>query len=205
MQAQSMYLEQERDNLETNYYANSLDENLVCMESLRSLSGQLKNAADKCITALEQRGKVLICGNGGSAAEAQHLAGELVGRYKLDRSPLAAIALAADPAVLTCIGNDYCFEEVFSRQVRALGRTGDLLIAFTTSGQSANILNALKAAREMGIDSISFLGRDGGAALKVTDCALVVDHRDTARIQEGHLFLMHCLVDLIEAGLKNKP
>jgi len=195
-------MEQERDNLETNCYTKSIDENLACMESLRSLSGQLHNAADKCISALKQGGKLLICGNGGSAAEAQHMAGELVGRYKLDRSPLAAIALAADPAVLTCIGNDYCFEEVFSRQVRALGRSDDLLIAFTTSGQSANILDALKAAREMGIESISFLGRDGGAALQVTDFALVVDHHDTARIQEGHLFLMHCLMDLIEAGMK---
>ena len=200
-----MHPEQGRYNLETNSYSNFLDENLACMESLRFLSGQLHNAADKCITALEQGGKVLICGNGGSAAEAQHLAGELVGRYKLDRSPMAAVALAADPAILTCIGNDYCFEEVFSRQVRALGRLGDLLIAFTTSGQSANILSALKAAREMGIESISFLGRDGGAALQVSDCSLVVNHHNTARIQEGHMFLMHCLMDLIEVGLKSRP
>jgi D-sedoheptulose 7-phosphate isomerase len=152
-----MLLQQGRYNLETNSYSNSLDENLACMESLRALYGLLHNAADRCISALAQGGKLLICGNGGSSAEAQHLAGELVGRYKLDRSPLAAIALAADPAILTCIGNDYCFEEVFSRQVRALGRPGDLLIAFTTSGQSANILGALKAAREMRIHSISFL------------------------------------------------
>ena len=193
-----MLLQQGRYNLETNSYSNSLDENLACMESLRALYGLLHNAADRCISALAQGGKLLICGNGGS------LAGELVGPYKLDRSPLAAIALAADPAILTCIGNDYCFEEVFSRQVRALGRPGDLLIAFTTSGQSANILGALKAAREMRIHSISFLGRDGGAALQLSDCALVVNHHDTARIQEGHLFLMHCLMDLIEAGLKSQ-
>jgi D-sedoheptulose 7-phosphate isomerase len=199
-----MLLQQGRYNLETNSYSNSLDENLACMESLRTLSGQLHNAAKRCITVLAQGGKLLICGNGGSASEAQHLAGELVGRYKLDRSPLAAIALATDPAIMTSIGNDYCFEEVFSRQVRALGRPGDLLIAFTTSGRSANILNALKSAREIGIESISFLGRDGGAALKDTDCALIVNHRDTARIQEGHLFLVHCLMDLIEAGLTGR-
>jgi D-sedoheptulose 7-phosphate isomerase len=185
----------------------SLDENLkelaAVMESLRKMSPVLHEAADMCIAALKGGGKLLVCGNGGSAAEAQHLTGELVGRYKESRRPLAAITLAADAAVLTCIGNDYSFEDVFSRQVQALGKPGDVLVSFTTSGRSPDVLAALGAAKEVGVGSVSFLGRDGGPALALTDCALVVKHNDTARIQEGHQFLMHCMMDLIEAGLKN--
>lgn len=179
----------------------SLDECLEMLESLRGISSLVRVAADRCLAALNGGGKLLICGNGGSAAEAEHLTGELVGRYKKPRRPLAAVALAADAAVLTCIGNDYSFEEVFSRQVRALGRPGDVLVAFTTSGKSADVLEALAAAREVGMQSVSFLGNDGGPALALSDCALVVNHHDTARIQEGHQFLMHCLMDLIEMGI----
>jgi len=106
---------------------------------------------------------------------------------------------------LTCIGNDYSFEEVFSRQVQALGRPGDVLIAFTTSGRSPDVLAALRAAREAFVGTVSFLGRDGGPALALSDCALVVHHEDTARIQEGHQFLMHCLMDIIEEGIGRVP
>jgi|ERR1039458_651212 D-sedoheptulose 7-phosphate isomerase len=187
-----------------NPFEESLGDCLLMMESLRAMSGSLHKAAERCLSALNNGGKLLICGNGGSAAQAQHLTGELVGRYKKNRQPLAAVALAADVSVLTCIGNDYCYEEIFSRQILALGRRGDVLIAFTTSGESANILNALKAAKEMRMESISFLGRDGGAAFPLSDCALIVNHNDTARIQEGQQFLMHCLMDQIESGLKTK-
>ena len=161
----------------------------------------MSSAANRCLSALQRDGKLLICGNGGSAAEALHLTGELMGRYKQDRRPLAAVTLAADASVVTCIGNDYCFKEVFSRQVRGLGRPGDVLIAFSSSGRSQNILEALTVARDMGIETISFLGRDGGGALALSDVALLVEHDDTARIQEAHQFLMHCLMDLIEAGM----
>jgi D-sedoheptulose 7-phosphate isomerase len=184
----------------------SLDDNvnelLAVIESLRGMVPVLRDAAGRCLAALNGGGKLLVCGNGGSAAEAQHLTGELVGRYKESRRPLAAITLAADAAVLTCIGNDYRFEEVFSRQVQALGRPGDVLVSFTTSGRSSDVLEALRAAKEVGVGSVSFLGRDGGPALVLSDCALVVKHNDTARIQEGHQFLMHCLMDLIEAGIQ---
>jgi D-sedoheptulose 7-phosphate isomerase len=180
----------------------ALDDCLAMIESLRGMSAPLRDAAGRCLAALNNGGKLLVCGNGGSAAEALHLTGELVGRYKDDRRPLAAITLAADPAILTSVANDYRFDDVFSRQVRALARPGDVLVAFSTSGKSPDIVEALKAAREMDIQSVSFLGRDGGPALPLSDCALVVKHRDTARIQEGHQFLMHCLMDLIEAGLK---
>ena len=184
-----------------NSFETTLDECLATIESLRGMSPVLRNAADRCLAALKRGGKLLVCGNGGSAAEAQHLTGELVGRYKDDRCPLAAITLAADPAVLTCVANDHGFEDIFSRQVRALGRPGDVLVAFTTSGKSPDVIPALKAAREMGVESVAFLGRDGGPALPLTDCALLVKHQDTARIQEAHQFLMHCLMDSIESEL----
>ncbi|HXR38883.1 MAG TPA: SIS domain-containing protein [Terracidiphilus sp.] len=183
----------------------SLSEHLGVMESLRDMPLTLRDAADRCLAALNGGGKLLVCGNGGSAAAAQHLSSELVGRYKESRPPLAAVTLAADAALLTCIGNDFGFEEIFSRQVHALGRPGDVLVAFTTSGRSPDILAALQAAREVGVVSVSFLGRDGGLALALSDCALVVPHNDTARIQEGHLFLMHCLMDMIEAGIRAEP
>ena len=181
-----------------NKFLMSLDDSLSTLASLRELENALRSAVNQCAASLLSGGKLLICGNGGSAAEAMHLTGELVGRYKTERQPLAAITLGTDPALTTCIGNDYCYDEIFSRQVRALGRPADLLIVFSTSGSSANVLRALQVAREMQIRSIAFLGKDGGPALGLADEALVVRHTDTARIQEGHQFLMHCLMDLLE-------
>jgi D-sedoheptulose 7-phosphate isomerase len=182
-------------------YTRALDESLATLAALRELEGAIERAANRCITTLRRDGKLLICGNGGSAAEAMHLTGELVGRYKVERRPLAAITLGTDPVVASCIGNDYCFEDAFSRQVRALGRPGDVLIVFSTSGRSANILEAMRAARQAEIATIAFLGRDGGTALALADEAIVVRHTDTARIQEGHQFLMHSLMDLLEASI----
>lgn len=182
-------------------YMESLREALTTFESLRALEESVSQAAGWCVEALRNQGKLLICGNGGSACEAQHLTGELVGRYKEDRRALAAVSLTADGAVLTCIGNDYRFGDAFSRQVRALGRPGDILVVFTTSGESGNVLEALRAARELGLRSIAFLGRDGGRARDLSDCPLIVPHRGTARVQEAHQFLLHCLMDGIEAGI----
>jgi D-sedoheptulose 7-phosphate isomerase len=181
-----------------NKFLLSLEESLSALASLRVLEGSLRSSVKQCSASLQRGGKLLICGNGGSAAEAMHLTGELVGRYKKERRPLAAITLGTDPALLTCIGNDYCYDEIFARQVRALARPTDILIVFSTSGSSGNVLRALEAAREMQIKSIAFLGRDGGPALGLADVALVVPHTDTARIQEGHQFLMHSLMDLLE-------
>lgn len=188
-------------------FLDTLDENLRVMGSLRTLEPELERAASCCATCLAAGGKILVCGNGGSAAEAMHLVGELVGRYKKDRRPLAAITLGADSAVLSCIGNDYSYEDVFSRPLQALGRSGDVLIAFTTSGESPNVLEALRKAREIGLASVAFLGRDGGSARELATYALVVRHRDTARIQEGHQFLMHALMDFVEAAVdvQSKP
>jgi D-sedoheptulose 7-phosphate isomerase len=187
--------------MKTSKYEVAIDECLACIESLRALSSAVQTAAELSVATLRGGGKLLICGNGGSAATAQHLTGELVGRYKSDRAPLAAVTLSADAAVLTCIGNDYCFDEIFSRQVYALGRPGDLFVALSASGQSVNILRALSAAREAGMQSIAFLGSDGGMASQLADCTLVIPNSDTARIQEGHQFLLHCLMDQIEYAL----
>lgn len=174
---------------------------MAVLASLEELEPALVRAVNMCAASLKSGGKLLICGNGGSAAEAMHLVGELVGRYKNDRAPLGAISLGTDPALTTCIGNDYSYEEIFSRQVRGLGRSGDVLVAFTTSGRSPNVIHALKAAKEMGIESIAFLGKDGGPALALANEALVVRHTDTARIQEGHQFLMHSFMDLLEVAV----
>jgi D-sedoheptulose 7-phosphate isomerase len=182
-------------------FQNSLREAKAVFEGLNEHETSLRTAAQWCVEALVAEHKLLICGNGGSAAEAQHLAGELMGRYKESRRPLAAIALGADTAVLTCVSNDFCYEEVFARQVHGLAAAGDILIVFTTSGNSRNVLGALRAAREKGIRSIAFLGSDGGQAKSLADCALIVKHKDTARAQEGHQFLMHCLMDQIETGV----
>jgi phosphoheptose isomerase len=168
---------------------------------LSTLENSLLGAADVCAETLRMGGKILICGNGGSAGDAQHLAGELIGRYKGDRPAWPAIALTADGAVLTCIANDYGFDAIFARQVTGLGRPGDVLIVFSTSGKSANVLLAMEAARSLQIKVIAFLGRDGGPAAALADLSLVVAHPQTARIQEGHQFLIHALMDAIEHRL----
>jgi D-sedoheptulose 7-phosphate isomerase len=183
-------------------YKERLREAIDVFKSLRDLESGVRAAAACCVEALKSGHKLLICGNGGSASEAQHLAGELMGHYQSDRPSLAAVALGADSAVLTCIGNDYRFDEIFSRQVRGLGNAGDVLVAFTTSGNSPNILNALAEAREREIKTIAFLGGDGGKARGLSDYTLIVRHPGVARAQEGHQFLMHALMDAIEDGVR---
>jgi len=181
-------------------FQKALREAVVVYESLRALEPALETAGAWCVEALGAGHKLLICGNGGSAAEAQHLAAELMGRYVDERRPLAAVALNTDTSLLTAIGNDYGYDQVFARQVRGLANAGDVLIVFTTSGHSPSILRALEAARELGLRSIAFLGRGGGQARAMADCVLLVPHAVTARIQEAHQFLVHSLMDRIEAG-----
>lgn len=179
----------------------SLADALATFTGVAAHAAAIEEAAALCTEVLTAGGRILVCGNGGSACEAQHLAGELVGRYKQDRPALAAIALTADGSVLSCISNDYSFADVFSRQIEALGRPGDLLIAFTTSGTSENIVRALTTARNRQLKSIAFLGRDGGRCRLLTDLPIVIAHQQTARIQEAHQFLLHCLMDRIEHRL----
>lgn len=158
----------------------------------------LTQAADKIIAALRRGGKVMVFGNGGSASDAQHVAAELVGRFERERQGLAAMALTSDPSVLTSISNDYGFERVFARQVEALGRRGDVALAISTSGTSANVVAALAAAREAGVETIALTGRDGGAVGRSVDVHVNVPSTSTPRIQEVHRTLLHALCDLVE-------
>ena len=143
-------------------------------------------------------GKILICGNGGSAADSQHIAGEFVGRFKKERRAIAAVALSTDTSILTCIGNDYGFESVFSRQVEALGKRGDALIAISTSGSSPNVLSAARKARETGMLTVGFLGKNGGAILPYCDLAFLAPATDTPRVQELHILAAHIICELVE-------
>ncbi|MCO5107923.1 MAG: phosphoheptose isomerase [Burkholderiaceae bacterium] len=168
------------------------------------LAGPIAQAVERLTAALAADRKLLICGNGGSAADSQHMAAELVGRFERERPELAAIALSTDTSALTAVANDYGFEQVFAKQVRALGREGDVLVAISTSGQSANVLAAVHAAHERGLSVVALTGRGGGrigAALQSTDLHLCVPHDRTARIQEVHLLIIHCLCDGIDASL----
>ena len=153
------------------------------------------------VSALKSGNKILTMGNGGSAADAQHLAAELVGRFLMKRKALPAIALTTDTSVLTAVGNDFGFDEVFKRQVEALASPGDILVGISTSGNSANVVRALEAGREAGVISIGLLGHDGGEIGKLVDLALIVPTSDTPRIQEAHQFIIHVLCDLVEKSL----
>lgn len=152
-----------------------------------------------CIDSLAAGGKILFFGNGGSAADAQHLAAELVVRYRVNRKALAAVALTTDTSTLTACANDFSFDEIFSRQIEALGRPGDVAIGITTSGNSPNVLTALAVARDMGLVAAGFAGRDGGRMVGLADPLLVVPSNVTARIQEMHILIGHALCDQIEA------
>ena len=161
-------------------------------------------AAELMLQCLMNDGKILACGNGGSAADAQHFAAEMTGRFEKERMELAAVALTTDTSALTAIGNDYGFDHVFSKQVRALGRAGDVLVGISTSGNSANVIEAIKAAHERDMPVIAMTGRDGGkiaAMLKDTDVLLNVPYPRTARIQENHILLIHAMCDCIDSVL----
>jgi D-sedoheptulose 7-phosphate isomerase len=146
-------------------------------------------------------GKLLVMGNGGSAADAQHFVAEMVGRFKLERRGLPAVALSTDTSILTAIGNDYGFEKIFRRQVEALATPGDVVIGISTSGNSPNVLEALELAREMGCRTVGLLGKDGGTIKNVCDIALIVPTNDTPRVQEGHITIIHIVCDLLEKSL----
>ncbi|CAA7613491.1 Phosphoheptose isomerase [Candidatus Terasakiella magnetica] len=158
-----------------------------------------QHLVDACIKSLNAGGKILFFGNGGSAADAQHLAAELVVRYRVNRKALAAAALTTDTSTLTACANDFSFEEIFSRQIEALGRPGDVAIGITTSGSSPNVLTALAVARDMGLVAAGFAGRDGGKMVGLAEPLLIVPSTVTARIQEMHILIGHALCDRIEA------
>ena len=160
-----------------------------------------ESAASACIACLRQGGKILFAGNGGSAADAQHMAGEYVSRFMFDRPGLAAIALTTDTSIITAIGNDYGYEKLFARQIQALGRAGDIFIGYSTSGSSANIVQGFEAARNGGLTCIGFTGNRGGPMREVCDILLEVPAEETPKIQEGHFVLGHIICALVERGM----
>jgi D-sedoheptulose 7-phosphate isomerase len=169
--------------------------------AIAALSPLTAQAVEKMFKAIQSGGKILACGNGGSAADAQHFAAELVGRFERERRELGAIALTTDSSILTAIGNDYGYDEVFSKQVRALGRSEDILLAISTSGNSKNVILAIEAAKKLGMNIVALTGKGGGqmkGILGQQDVHLCVPTDRTARIQETHLLLLHCLCDGID-------
>ncbi|HIC41403.1 MAG TPA: D-sedoheptulose 7-phosphate isomerase [Piscirickettsiaceae bacterium] len=171
--------------------------------TLEYIAAPLEIAANLCIDTLKNGGKILIFGNGGSAADAQHIAAELVGRYKVERKGLPAIALTTDTSALTSIGNDYGYARVFDRQVEALANKGDVAIGISTGGSSDNVISALKLAKGMGCKTIGFSGRDGGEMNDVCNVNLVVPAEDTPRIQEMHIVIGHTICHLIDQAFSD--
>ena len=181
-----------------------IKEHQEVLDTINSFHDTIEKIASTLINCLKNEGTIYWCGNGGSASDSQHLAGELVGRFVGDRKPLRSIALNADSAVMTCIVNDYGYEHIFSRQVEGLGRQGDVLIGITTSGNSQNVINALNVAKSKKMTTIGLLGKGGGKARGAVDHAIVIPSNTTARVQEMHIMVGHILCDLIEEGLDLK-
>ena len=193
-----------REMLESRIEQHFIDSADLKDQAAPVLSKPIAQAISAIVASLTSGGKVLACGNGGSAADAQHFSAEFVGRFERERPELAAIALTTDTSILTAVGNDYAFDAVFSRQVRALGQPGDVLLAITTSGNSSNILAAVEAAHARDMVVIGMTGRDGGKMghmLRETDVHICVPHPRTARIQEVHILALHCICDGVDAVL----
>ncbi len=179
-------------------YKKELLEHIKIGEQLLGNFENFEKISKLCINSLKNGGKILFCGNGGSASDSQHLASELTGRFMKNRNPLAAISLTTDTSAITAISNDLGYENIFSRQIKALGKENDCLIAISTSGNSENILNAVKQAKIQGIKTVAFSGNDGGSLLSLCDLAFIIPSDSTARIQEFHIWLGHMLCSVIE-------
>ncbi len=165
------------------------------------LISRIREVAEMCVTLYRNGKKTMLAGNGGSAADAQHIAAELVGRYGFDRPSIPSLALTTDTSNLTAIGNDYGYDKVFSRQLEGMGNEGDLFIGISTSGNSQNILNAFESAKEKGITTVALVGRDGGKMAQMADLSIIVPSNATPRIQESHILIGHILCDIIEKEL----
>lgn len=184
-----------------------LDE--VVKEQIRNLevirtNGYIESVSeviDMQIAALKRGNKVLIAGNGGSAADAQHFAGEFVGRFLKERKGMPAIALTTDTSVLTCIGNDYGYDKIFARQIEALGKSGDVFIGISTSGNSQNVIEAVEKAKEMGIQTVGLLGKDGGKLKEICDQVMLVPLKETPRVQEIHTMTVHMMCEMVESKM----
>jgi phosphoheptose isomerase len=186
-------------------FHDSIDTKLAALDTLPAV---IAAASEQLVYALKAGHKILVCGNGGSAADAQHFAAELLNRFERERISLPAIALTTDSSTLTSIANDYCYDEVFSKQIKALGQEGDVLIAISTSGNSPSIINAVYAAQSKGMVVLALTGKDGGTLpriLKENDLECRVPSQSTARIQEVHLLVIHCLCDYIDSEFGSAP
>lgn len=183
------------------YIEEQLDELARCAADAKSRAADIARAAELCLASLRAGGKIIFCGNGGSAAQAQHLAAELVGRYRLERPAMNALSLTVDTSNLTAIGNDYGYDVIFSRQLEGVGRAGDVLIGLSTSGNSANVLKAFAQAAAMGIRTIALTGRTGGAMAGAAQLAICAPADTSAHIQELHIAIGHLICDLIEKGM----
>lgn len=181
--------------------SDSIAEGVATLQALSVLDAEMARAAEIITKCMVEGHKLMVCGNGGSAADAADFATEFTCRFSQDRRPFPAINLAGDGSLLTAIGNDYDFSAVFSRQITAYAREGDVAVVFTTSGRSKNIVKALEEATRIGIRSIAFLGRDGGAAAGLATVDLLVDCHTTARVQEAHKFLLHVLCEMVDPAL----
>ncbi|MGI4852809.1 MAG: D-sedoheptulose-7-phosphate isomerase [Janthinobacterium lividum] len=186
---------------DTSIFKQNLADAQILLASLPALEPMVLQAAQLLADSLLSGHKLLACGNGGSAADASHLTTEFVVRFQADRRPYPAVSFTANGGDLTACGNDYSFDEIFARQVRAFGQRGDILFAFTTSGNSENVVRALHTAKLEGVQTVAFLGRDGGRTAGVADVELIVPHAVTARIQEAHKFLLHTICELVEVRL----
>ncbi len=179
-------------------FKQAFDEHLRVIDELKAQQSVLETIAREMTDAIHAGNKILWCGNGGSAADAQHLAAEFVGRFRRERKPLASVALTTDTSILTAIGNDYGYEHVFSRQVLALAEEGDIVVGISTSGNSENVVQAFEAARECGAYTVAFTGQGGGKMAGMANASICVPTKDTARVQEGHILCGHMLCDWVE-------
>jgi phosphoheptose isomerase len=183
---------------EATYTLEAVDGLILTLQKFRAMASLVDQTGAVILEALQKGNKVLTCGNGGSAADALHMSEELLGRYKRERVPLPSICLSADPTLLTCIGNDYGFDALFSRQVEGLGAPGDILVIFSSSGNSMNQIKALAAAERRGVTSIALLGKDGGKMAGQADHEIIIPANETARVQEVHTLILHSWLERID-------
>lgn len=184
-----------------NIIEGEISENIETTKSIYELIPKIKKVVESLINTFNQNKKIMICGNGGSSSDSQHFSSELIGRFEKKRKSLAAISLSTDTAAITAIANDFKFEDIFSRQIEGIGRSGDTLIAISTSGRSNNILKAIRKAKSKDITTVGLLGNGGGEAIKEVDFAICINSQRTARIQEMHALVIHIICGLLEKKL----
>lgn len=179
---------------------NVIDEQIKNLESLKNsdYGEKIEKIANELIKCLKSGNKILIAGNGGSASDAQHFAGEIVGRFLLERKGYSCVCLNTDTSVITCIANDYSYDDIFSRQIEGIGNRGDIFIGISTSGNSKNIIKAVEKSKEIGIKTIGFIGKDGGKLKDLVDESLIIPYKSTARVQEHHIMSIHLICEIVE-------